>query len=51
MSGFFPFHTTETETDYLIRVNNIITTVIDYDIPAVENIEYATLEKQNNCSR
>lgn len=43
--GFYPFYTTETETDYLIRVNNMITSVIDYDIPTVENVEYATLLK------
>ena len=43
--GFYPFYTTETETDYLIRVNNMISTVIDYDIPAVEKIEYTTLIK------
>lgn len=43
--GFYPFYTTETETDYLIRVNNMITNVIDYDIPAVDNVEYATLLK------
>lgn len=43
--GFYPFYTTETETDYLIRVNNMITSVIDYDIPAVDNVEYATLLK------
>lgn len=43
--GFYPFYKTETETDYLIRVSNMITTVIDSDIPAVENIEYNTLQK------
>lgn len=43
--GFYPFYTTETEADYLTRVNNMITSVIDYDIPAVENVEYATLQK------
>ena len=43
--GFYPFYTTETENDYLIRVNNMMASVIDYDIPAVENIEYATLLK------
>lgn len=43
--GYYPFYTSETETDYLTRVNNMITSVIDYDIPAVENIEYATLLK------
>lgn len=43
--GFYPFYTTETETDYLTRVNNMLASVIDYDIPAVENVEYATLIK------
>ncbi|MBD5220367.1 MAG: ATP-binding protein [Bacteroidales bacterium] len=43
--GFYPFYTTETEVDYLTRVNNMVASVIDYDIPAVENVEYATLIK------
>ena len=43
--GFYPFYTTETESDYLTRVSNMISSVIDYDIPAVENVEYATLLK------
>lgn len=43
--GFYPFYTTETENDYLIRVNNMVSSVIDYDIPAVEKVEYATLIK------
>lgn len=43
--GFYPFYTTETEEDYLVRVNNMITSVIDYDVPAVENVEYETLIK------
>lgn len=43
--GFYPFYTTESEVNYLIRVNNMISAVIDYDIPAVENVEYSTLLK------
>lgn len=43
--GFYPFYTTDTEADYLVRVNNMVSSVIDYDIPAVENVEYATLIK------
>lgn len=43
--GFYPFYKTENEADYLVRVNNMIASVIDYDIPAVENLEYATLIK------
>lgn len=43
--GFYPFYTTESEVDYHTRVNNMVASVIDYDIPAVENVEYATLLK------
>ena len=43
--GYYPFYNNESEEDYLIRVGNIVTSVIDSDIPAVENIEYATLMK------
>lgn len=43
--GFYPFYTTESEANYLMRVNNMVSTVIDYDIPAVESVEYATLLK------
>lgn len=43
--GYYPFCTTETEADYLTRVNNMVSSVIDYDIPAVEKLEYSTLIK------
>lgn len=43
--GFYPFYTTESETDYLTRVNNMVSSVIDFDVPSVEKIEYATLIK------
>ena len=43
--GFYPFYTNESEADYLTRVNNMIASIIDYDIPAVEKVEYATLLK------
>ena len=43
--GFYPFYTTETEQNYLVRVNNLITSVIDYDVTAVERVEYETLRK------
>jgi predicted AAA+ superfamily ATPase len=43
--GFYPFYTTESEANYLVRVRNMIASVIDYDIPAVEKVEYATLLK------
>lgn len=44
-SGFYPFYIHDTEADYFVRVNNMISSVIDYDMPAVENLEYATLLK------
>ena len=43
--GYYPFYTTCSEADCLTRVNNMISGVIDGDIPAVESVEYATLLK------
>ena len=44
--GFYPFHLETTSTvSYYERIQNVITTVIENDIPAVENIEYETLQK------
>lgn len=43
--GYYPFFVNDTEQNYLTRVNNMVASVIDYDIPAVENVEYATLLK------
>lgn len=43
--GFYPFFKEGSEADYWIRVNNMVSVVIDYDIPSIENVEYATLLK------
>lgn len=43
--GYYPFHLAESESSYLTRVGNIISSVIDLDIPAVVNVEYDTLTK------
>lgn len=43
--GFFPFFINDSEANYLTRVSNIVTSVIDYDMPSVEEIEYTTLQK------
>lgn len=43
--GFYPFYKQETHDGYLVRVDNMIAAVIEHDIPAVENIEYATLQR------
>ena len=44
--GYYPFflETTSTES-YLERLQQVVTTVIENDIPAVEDIEYETLKK------
>ena len=44
-TGFYPFCMEEKEKSYFLRLNNIILTVIERDIPSVENIEYVTLQK------
>lgn len=44
--GFYPFFLETTSTSsYYERIQNVITTVIENDIPAVENIEFETLQK------
>ena len=44
--GFYPFFLETTSTaSYYERIQNVVTTVIENDIPAVENIEYETLQK------
>lgn len=42
--GFYPFYK-ENSKNYLLRLQNMINTILDYDLPAVENIEYTTLLK------
>lgn len=43
--GYYPFYTTSSQNATLMRVGNMVASVIDSDIPAVENVEYATLLK------
>ena len=44
--GYYPFRLeTNSEESYLERVTNIVSTIIENDIPAVEPIEYETLLK------
>lgn len=42
--GYYPFYK-EGLKSYPIRLQNIINTTLDFDLPAVENIEYATILK------
>ncbi|MCQ2146471.1 MAG: AAA family ATPase [Bacteroidales bacterium] len=42
--GFYPFYKEEGD-GYLSRVQEVITQTIDMDIPAVEEVEYGTLQK------
>ena len=44
--GYYPFFLEATSTaSYYERIQNIISTIIENDIPAVENIEYETIQK------
>ena len=44
--GYYPFFLeTSSPSSYYERLQRVITTVIENDIPAVENIEYETLQK------
>lgn len=42
--GYYPFYK-EGIKSYPIRLQNIVNTTLDYDLPAIENIEYATVLK------
>lgn len=42
--GYYPFYKEEGD-GYLSRVQEVITQTIDMDIPAVEDVEYGTLQK------
>lgn len=43
-NGYYPFYKEEGD-GYLFRVQEVITQTIDMDIPAVEDVEYSTLQK------
>ena len=43
-SGYYPFYKEEGD-GYLSRVQEVVTQTIDVDIPAVEEVEYGTLQK------
>ena len=42
--GYYPFYK-ENVKNYPLRLQNMINTILDYDLPAIENIEYATTLK------
>jgi len=43
-SGYYPFYK-EAGRDYLLRLRETVSTVIESDMPAVENIAFVTLDK------
>lgn len=43
--GYYPFFLDSSEFSYGQRVERLVSTVIDIDVPAVENIEYESLVK------
>ena len=42
--GYYPFYK-EGVKGYRVRLQNIVNTVLENDLPAVENVEYATIHK------
>ncbi len=40
--GFYPFYLTSNESSYFSKIRSVISTVIENDLPSVENIEYET---------
>jgi predicted AAA+ superfamily ATPase len=42
--GYYPFYREGTE-DFSYRLQNVINLILDNDLPAVENIEYVTVQK------
>ncbi|MDL2213007.1 AAA family ATPase [Bacteroides sp. OttesenSCG-928-E20] len=42
--GYYPFYK-EGVKDYPLRLQNIINTILENDLPAVENVEYVTIQK------
>ena len=46
LQGYYPFFLeTSSAASYHERIQNVVSTVIENDIPAVENVEYETLQK------
>ena len=43
--GYYPFYRNFDKVTYAMQIQKVIDTIISYDIPAVENVEYETLHK------
>lgn len=43
--GYYPYYRGSSEITYLTKVQQVVNTIIDNDIPAVTEIEYASLKK------
>lgn len=43
-SGYYPFYK-EAGKDYYMRINEVVSLVIESDLPSVEEVKYATIEK------
>ena len=43
--GYYPYYRRSSEITYLTKVQQVVNTIIDNDIPAVTEIEYASLKK------
>lgn len=43
-TGYYPFYKEDSGT-YFVRLNNVVNTIFDSDLPAIDTIEYATAMK------
>lgn len=43
--GYYPFYTTGSQGEYYERIDRLLDTSINRDIPTIENVEYETLHK------
>lgn len=43
--GYYPFYTTGSQGEYYGRIDRLLDTSINRDIPTIENVEYETLHK------
>lgn len=44
-SGYYPFHLIMSEDGYMERVQRVVNTIVENDIPSVESVEYGTIIK------
>ena len=46
--GYYPFYK-EAPASYPLRLQQVITTILENDLPAVEKVEYVSIRKMKRC--